>query len=346
MGSVSLFVADGKGDESWNGIRIRDIGKSGAGRLGRALGGNYRMWKAIRAAKPDLVHFHDPELLPLLFVLYASGTRVVYDMHENLPKEILTKPWVSPPVRRVVSFLTRIAQRLSSRKIPTVFAETSYAKDFPSTTNAAVVLNYPLVDELIAITTPKREHFAVGYMGGISTERGALVVLNAVERLRHQGIDIEAVFVGPVAPEPAVEDLLERGIKAGWLSVTGRVPPATAWALMAQCHVGVAILQPSANFVDSYPTKLFEHMALSEPVIISDFPLWRDVVDRAKCGLLVDPTNVEALAKAICALFENPDEGERMGERGRAAVIENYRWETQFAELKKLYLRILPAASA
>src|SRR5688500_11311202 len=88
VGSVSLFVADGKGDEIWNGIRIHDVGRSSFGRIGRATAGSVRMWRALSDARPDLVQIHDPELLPIAMALAASGIRVVFDMHENLPREI------------------------------------------------------------------------------------------------------------------------------------------------------------------------------------------------------------------------------------------------------------------
>src|SRR4051812_3249438 len=95
IGSVSLFVADGMGDEIWRGVRIHDVGKASFGRAGRAIAGNFRMLMALRKARPDLVHLHDPELLLVGLWLRAVGTRVVFDMHENLPKEIMTKNWVA-----------------------------------------------------------------------------------------------------------------------------------------------------------------------------------------------------------------------------------------------------------
>lgn len=344
VGSVSLFVADGKGDETWNGILIHDVGKPPFGRFGRATAGTFRMWRALRKARPDLVQIHDPELLPLAIVLNALGTRVLFDMHENLPREILTKKWVAPQARRLVSAIARAAQTVAARRIPTIFAEESYTRDFPSAMRSVVVLNYPLVDSLTAIVREKRSRFTVGYIGGLSEERGAPIVVGAIARLREKGVDIHGVLIGPVAAEPVVADMLATGDREGWLTVPGRLKPEKGWSLIAECHVGVAILQPSSNFVESYPTKLFEYMALGLPVVVSDFPLWREVVEKPDCGLLVDPTDVDALTTALRWIFEHPNEAAQMGKNGRRAVLEKYRWESEFRKLKDFYGEVLSSA--
>ena len=345
IGTISLFVADGKGDETWNGVQIHDVGKPGFGRIGRAIGGSVRMWKALRRARPNLVQIHNPELLPLALLLRATGTAVIFDMHENLPQQILTKDWVNPLARPLISRLARWGQLLTCRHIPTIFAETSYAKDFPSAKEGIVVLNYPMLDVLSGITRTKRRRFTIGYIGGLSLQRGALTMLAVISRLRDQGVEVDGVFVGPVSDEPAVVRALEDGISNGWITATGHLKSREGWERMAECHVGMAVLRPSPNYLESYPTKMFEYMALGIPVIVSDFPLWRAVVDDARCGILVDPTDVGAVAAAVRWIHDNPIDANRMGLRGRDAVVR-YSWDSEFAKLRSLYERILQATGA
>ncbi len=56
---------------------------------------------------------------------------------------------------------------------------------------------------------------------------------------------------------------------------------------IAQCHAGLAILGPIPNNVESYPAKMFEYLGLGIPVIVSNFSLFQDVVERYQCGLRV-----------------------------------------------------------
>jgi glycosyltransferase involved in cell wall biosynthesis len=339
---VSLYVTDDLGEEQREGVRIRPIGRPRFGRVGRAALGSLALWRALRRSRPDLVQIHDPELLPLGLLLRAWGTPVVFDMHENLPKEILTKEWVSEPLRVALSRCVRVFQRAACRVLPTVFAETSYAAEFPSAKGGVVVLNFPLLDSLRHIHRAKAPTFTVGYIGGVSTERGAQEVAGAIAQLNEEGSTTRGLFVGGVASELAADGPFARARAAGWLEAKGRLAPTDGWPLMATCHVGVALLRPSPNFIDSYPTKLFEYMALGLPVVVSDFPLWRRIVDEAQCGILVDPTDVAAIAAALRWLREHPQEADTMGQRGRQAVLANYSWDTEFDKLRRLYSRLLP----
>ena len=78
-------------------------------------------------------------------------------------------------------------------------------------------------------------------------------------------------------------------------------------------------------------------MAAGLPVVASDFPLWKGILEGAGCGYCVDPQNVEEVRAACEKLINNPDEAEAMGRRGRAAVLNRYSWNSEEKELLDLY---------
>ena len=67
--TVTLVVADGKGEGTYGDVAIHDIGRSGGGRLGRFALGSWRAYRILRKLAPDVVHFHDPELIPAALLL-------------------------------------------------------------------------------------------------------------------------------------------------------------------------------------------------------------------------------------------------------------------------------------
>jgi glycosyltransferase involved in cell wall biosynthesis len=97
------------------------------------------------------------------------------------------------------------------------------------------------------------------------------------------------------------------------------------------------ILHPQPNFMDSQPVKLFEYMAAGIPVIASDFPLWRGIIDSVRCGILVDPYDPAAIANAINYLLTHDEEAEEMGRRGRLAVEQRFNWKIEEQKLLGLY---------
>ena len=129
----------------------------------------------------------------------------------------------------------------------------------------------------------------------------------------------------------------------GWQSVDyhGWASRPQVAELLGNVRAGLVLFHPLPNHLDAQPNKMFEYMAAGLPVIASDFPLWREIVEGAGCGLLVDPQDPAAIAAAISWVASHPDEAEAMGRRGRQAVEEKYNWEQESAKLIQLYERLL-----
>jgi glycosyltransferase involved in cell wall biosynthesis len=80
-------------------------------------------------------------------------------------------------------------------------------------------------------------------------------------------------------------------------------------------------------------------MAAGLPVIVSDFPLWREIVMSAGCGFVVNPFEIESITEKMQYLFENHEAAEEMGRRGQQAAAAYYNWQTESDSLIHFYKR-------
>lgn len=335
VGYEVVLIAVHSRDEIVENIRIRAV-PTPRNRFERMFYTGFRViWSALQE-NADIYHIHDPELLIWSLILRLRGKLVIFDMHENVPKDILSKPWIHPAVRYPISLVYRLLERVLLWRMPVIFAEHSYKRDYQWIHHQnTVILNTPLVDTLLAVSETPYAKPTVGFIGGVNTDRGSMITLSALAHLKQSDFIVEFDCIGPVNEIHRAE--LEAFIKTHRLEgirLHGYMLPSEGYRIIARCHIGLAVLMPVPNAVSSYPTKMFEYMALGLPVIASGFPLYREVIESAECGLcLNDPTNPHELAEAIRWLIEHPQEAEMMGRRGREAVIKHYNWE---AEAKKL----------
>ncbi|WP_256206821.1 glycosyltransferase [Pseudomonas sp. BAY1663] len=108
-------------------------------------------------------------------------------------------------------------------------------------------------------------------------------------------------------------------------------------SVMSRSIAGLVTLHPAVNYVDALPIKLFEYMSAGIPVVSSDFPLWREIVEGNDCGLCVDPLNPQAIADSIDFLVENPGRARQMGLNGQRTVNDIYNWSVEESKLFRLY---------
>jgi len=102
--------------------------------------------------------------------------------------------------------------------------------------------------------------------------------------------------------------------------------------------IGLVIMKP--EFYNAYiglPNKLFDYMLCKLPVIASDLPEIGRIVKESRCGILVDPTNPNEIANAICYLLENPAVARKMGKRGKWMVEKRLNWKAMEEYLFSIY---------
>ncbi|HDS0961781.1 hypothetical protein PshuTeo2_43400 [Pseudomonas hunanensis] len=336
---VYFIVADGKGDEFKDGVSFIDVGKL-SGRINRIFKTAKALQRRAVELNAELYHLHDPELIPVGLKLKARGHAVVFDAHEDVPKQILGKPYLKKYVRGIVSKVFALFEAWACRKLDAVVAATPYIRDKFRALGVRTVdiNNYPIVDELATggfNWSDKRDQ--VVYIGGLEEIRGIRQIV--------QGIELATVDARLAIGGVFTDSNFERSVKSerGWSKVDflGWLDRQGVKSLLDNSMVGLVTLHPAPNYLDALPVKMFEYMAVGLPVIASDFPLWRDIIDSSKCGVCVNPLDPQQIARSIDYLVSNPMEAEEMGRNGQRAVFEKYNWGVEAKKLSQFYTDLL-----
>lgn len=332
-----LVVADGKGDAVVDGVQIYDVGSS-KGRLDRLRNAPRRIFEKALSLSMDIYHLHDPELIPIGLKLKSRGYKVIFDAHEDAPKQMLSKPYLNPVMRWVVSKSLAAYEYWSCRKLDAVIAATPFIRDkfIKLQVQSVDINNYPLLGELDSGVSWENKGREVSYVGGIALVRGIREMVEAMNFVNH---DIRLNLCGSFS-EPGLED--QCSASNGWRQVNklGVVDRQGVKKVLARSVAGIVTLHPVPNHIESQPIKMFEYMSAGVPVIASDFPLWREIVVGNDCGVCVDPLDPKAIAQAVNYLVDNPGVAERMGGNGRKAVTEKYNWGVEESKLLNFYLSI------
>ena len=336
---VSL-IAQHKRDEVVDGVKIVSLPKP-HNRFTRIF---VLSWRALRLAlqlHADVYHFHDPELLfvGVLLKLLTRG-KIIYDVHEDVPEQILSKLWLHPMVRRPVAWAFNIIEKCAARSCNAVIVATEGIAERFIAHHPVIIHNYP--DLGLFPGSPRtrlRDEMVVVYVGAISKLRGAFEMVGSLKSL-DESLGVVLKLIGRYQPLELERELqaLEgnREIESlGWL------PSENVYEHLVNADIGLVCLHPEPRYIVSLPVKLFEYMAAGIAVIASDFPLWKEIVEKNHCGLMVDPLSSKEIADAIRHLATHPDEAEKMGRNGRRAVEEMYNWQREGDRLVKLYEELL-----
>jgi glycosyltransferase involved in cell wall biosynthesis len=327
-------------DEMIEGVRIRALPKA-HGRLSRMIWGAWGIYREAVRQDADLYHFHDPELLPVGLLLRMRGKTVVYDVHEDVSADVAAKHYVPRVLRRPLAWTVSTIESLSSKLFSGVVAATApISQRFVQGQCQVVVSNYPMLQEFHTTASPvwHRRSLAVGYVGVLARDRCLPELIYAMSLLPAQ-LQATLKLAGNFSPSTLREELA--GAK-GWdrTCVMGILDRPGVTGLLADVRAGLVVLKPTPAYLESAPVKMFEYMAAGIPVIASDFPGFREIVEGARCGLLVQPDDPVGIAGAIEFILTHPEEAEEMGKRGQEAVVRQYNWASEERKLLDLY-RIL-----
>lgn len=329
--SVSLIVADGLDNEKQNNIEIYDVGKI-EGRVNRILKTTKKILQKAIELDSDVYHLHDPELMFIGLKLKKLGKKVVFDAHEDLPKQVMAKHYLGSFSKKMLSFIISKVEIFFLKRFDFVVSATPIIRDkfLKYNINSIDINNFPILDELIDIE-PTFKSNTICYIGLLYETRGIKEIIQAIENL-----DVKLIVAGKF-----FDTIFENEIKSlkGWEKVDfrGFANRDEVKSILKESIAGLVTLHPTPSYLEAYPVKMFEYMSAGIAVIASDFPLYKKFVEGNSCGICVNPLDGEAIKNSIKSLIDDKKNASNLGSNGKKVVIEQYNWLKEEKKLFQVY---------
>ncbi len=336
---VSLLVADGLGDEIKSGIKIFDAGKT-SNRIARFTSIFYKIYKKANEIDAEVFHFHDPELMILGYLLKLKGKKVIYDIHEDVPKDIMLKYWIPTLfLRGFAKYLYVILEKIFVKKFDLLITVSEEIGNNYSSNKEKVLIirNVAIVksiDEAPVSKESKNKSFVVLYQGGLNPVRGISEMISAMQYL-------EGVTLWLIGNWSSGQYRNECENLQGYNKVKyfGFIPLKDLFGYTKLADVCIINFLPLPHNEFSLPNKIFEYMACRKPVILSDFPYWRKIFGDAAC--YADSRDPIKIAEAVSFLKKNKIERNKLALKGRKLVDTEFSWERESQLLVNAYNKIL-----
>lgn len=334
---VSYIVCDNQEDEVVNGINIYSTRFVPKSRIERFMKTKKRVLHLADWVDADIYQLSDPEHISLVKYFRKKGKAVVFNMREYYPDFLKRKGYLPSFLRPVMAWWFGMLMKYYYPKYGAIFS--SDAKDVEllkkkfGVTNAYLAANFPIPE--VNYTVSKEDYMSrkdtVIYEGTIYTRSRQDVFLDALARIGN----VNYLLVG------RLEDNLK---EHPWWKNVEFIDGFRKEDLKGYFERST-ISNTLRNFLSgdgSYGVlKIFESMEAGLPVILSDVPLYRAMVNKWHCGVLADPNDVDSVEKAIRYLVENKEEAYQMGQNGSRAVLKEYNWGKQFEVYERVILDLV-----
>jgi hypothetical protein len=254
------------------------------------------LWRLIRNIqalciclknKKHILHFHDPENIIIAAILKIAGMRVIYDVHEDNELSLKHKnisPMVKPILRKFIVLLDKYA----SKKFDIIIAEKIYKVKFPT---AYQVLNYPKQNickkkNKIIKRFGKKNIYAL-YTGNINEQRGAINHVNLLNK--YNKLDLTMIGKCPDYFKKYLINLAGENSKR--LNIISNEKgihynEIENYYISNNWNIGLALFPYSPHYYQKELTKFFEYIQYNIPILCSNFPVWKKLVETNRLGYI------------------------------------------------------------
>lgn len=316
-----------------NGVRLITIDTVTGTRLKRYFKYLKDLYSTALKQDADLYHIHEPFLMYVGLKLKKKNKKIIFDSHENFKgywndSHIIPRLIRKPFSACIWKWLIRSVKKADGVISATPFIAEQFEK---YNIKSVIVKNYPLLDDILCNNKDfEMRSNLLCFAGYIGDSNGINNVLKAMEKVNGKFL---------LAGSLSKADKCKYEKMSGWgkTDYLGFLERSGINELYNKCVAGIVTYMPTENYFEGLPIKMFEYMTAGLPVITSDFPLRKEIVQENQCGICVNPGNPDEISEAINYIFENKERAKVMGMNGRKAVLDKYNWDMEKTNLLDYY---------
>lgn len=335
---VTILCSDLGKEELVDRINIISTYKQLSGRLNRFLFTIPRIKRRVKTLPFDIVQISNPESLPLAKYFKKRGKKVIFDSREDYSAFITEKPWIPRFLRKLVAFFyekyeNSCLKYIDSVVVVTPFIQERFAQKHP---RVNTVTNYPLLTEEVDNKTEISSVFNICFFGTISNDDLHANLMEAIRDI--PSVKYHLLSAGNDADNAKLVEQSRQTETEDKVTLYPKIEYSKIPAFLQDKNIGVILRRYAANYGYHRGSlgviKFFQYMASGLPVLCTDFDEWKNIVIEYKCGICVNPFDIEQIRTAIRHFIDNPEETKKMGENARKAFQTVFNWSTQ----EKIYI--------
>jgi glycosyltransferase involved in cell wall biosynthesis len=308
----------------------------------------WAIWRVGRTTGADCVIVADLPLAPAaMWVGRWLGVPVHYDMAEVYP-EFLKSLWKVGHLSAADRVLrspraAALVERYVLRAVRSISVVSEESRD------RAIAVGAPPGRTVVVGNTPEDVESLIGehpfpadleslahrpravFVGVLIADRGVTEAVEAFPMVLREIPDASLVIVGDGPDRARLDRTVQRLRLGDHVKVLGWREHKTLAGFYQHCHVGLLPFLDTPHVRVTMANKLFDYMAAGLPVLGSDLPPIRRVLDETQAGVLFPPGNRQVFAERLVELLRNADHRRTLGANGRRAVTEKYRWTSDEA---------------
>ena len=311
----------------------------------------------------DAVHVHDLPLAKTALALKQKTTtlKVVLDFHENYPEALkVWFKWKKNPLIRLknrlffgfdkwLNYERKMSQKADSVIVVVEEMAERVKKLHQIPEEKIIVITNSEGQEFLEqeriddIYKREAKDFILAYTGGVGPHRGVDTAIEGLAQLKHQpNIRLELTGTLSSATKDWLENLIQQHGVEEQVKINGYQPFSKFFSYMAYADINLIPHNRNGHTDNTIPHKLYQGMMVAKPVLVSDAPPLKRVVESLESGLVFEAGNAKDFAQKVEQLYLDKALYAQLGQNGyNATVNSDSNWEATGKQLVTAYHTLL-----